>query len=107
MQAVVLAGGLATRMRPMTLATPKSLLEVAGKPFVDWQLAELAACGLDDVVFCIGHLGGAIRAHVGDGAGAGVHGVRVRYSNEGETPIGTAGALRLALGMLDPTFLVT
>ena len=79
MQAVVLAGGLATRMRPRTLAVPKALLEVAGRPFVDWQLERLAACGLPDVVMCVAHLGDQIRAHVGDGARLGV---RVVWSFE-------------------------
>lgn len=103
-QCVVLAGGLATRMRPLTLTVPKSMLEVAGRPFVDWQLDKLAACGFGDVVLCIAHLGEQIEAHVGDGSR---HGLRVRYSREGEKLLGTAGALRAALDMLAPTFLVT
>ncbi len=104
MQAVVIAGGLATRMRPKTLTIPKAMLEVAGRPFVDWLLERLAGAGYDDVVFCIAHLGEQIRAHVGDGAR---YGVRARYSEEGEKLLGTGGALRAALPMLDETFLVT
>lgn len=104
MQAVVLAGGLATRMRPATLTIPKSMLEVAGRPFVDWQLERLAACGVRDVVLCVAHLGGLIRAHVGDGARLGV---KVVYSEEGPELLGTAGALRAALDLLEPKFLVT
>ncbi len=104
MQAVVLAGGLATRMRPRTLTVPKAMLEVAGRPFVDWQLEKLAACGYDDVVLCVAHLAEQIEAHVEDGAR---FGVRVRYSHEGPTLLGTAGALRAALDLLAPTFLVT
>src|SRR5512140_2871048 len=88
MQAVILAGGLATRMRPRTLTTPKSMLPVAGRPFVDWQLEKLRACGYDDVVMCIAHLGEQISAHVGDGAR---YGLRVRYSSEGPELLGTAG----------------
>lgn len=103
-QAVVLAGGLATRMRPMTEHTPKVLLDVAGRPFVDWLLERLAACGYDEVVLCIGRLGALVRAHVGDGAAAGV---RVVYSDEGDEQLGTAGALRFALPRLAPEFLVT
>ena len=68
MQAVVLAGGLATRMRPRTLTVPKAMLAVAGRPFVDWQLERLARAGFADVVMCIAHLGEQIRAHVGDGS---------------------------------------
>jgi MurNAc alpha-1-phosphate uridylyltransferase len=103
-QAVILAGGLATRMQPRTLTTPKFLLEVAGRPFGAWQLEKLRACGYEDVLLCIAHLGDAIRAFVGDGAR---FGLRVRYADEGPTLLGTAGALRRALDELAPTFLVT
>jgi NDP-sugar pyrophosphorylase family protein len=103
-QAVVLAGGLATRMRPATLTIPKSMLEVAGRPFVDWQLERLGACGLVDVVMCVAHLAEVIEAHVGDGAR---FGVRVRWAHEGPHLLGTAGAIRAALPMLAPSFLVT
>jgi len=103
-QAAVLAGGLATRMLPRTLTTPKAMLDVAGRPFVDWQLEKLAACGFDDVVLCVAHLGEQIRDHVGDGAR---FGVRVRYSVEGKDLLGTAGALRAALPLLEPSFVVT
>ncbi|HEY2511705.1 MAG TPA: sugar phosphate nucleotidyltransferase [Polyangiaceae bacterium] len=104
MQAVVLAGGLATRMRPRTLTLPKAMLEVAGRPFVDWQLEKLAACGYRDVVLCVAFLAEQIRDHVGDGAR---FGVRVRYADEGAKLLGTAGAIRAALPLLAPTFLVT
>jgi len=104
MQAVVLAGGLATRMRPRTLTVPKAMLEVAGRPFIDWQLEKLAACGYSDVVLCVAFLADQVKDHVGDGAR---FGLRVRYSDEGPTLLGTAGALRAALDLLAPTFLVT
>lgn len=91
-------------MRPRTLAVPKSLLDVAGRPFVDWQLERLAACGLSDIVMCIAYLGDLLRAHVGDGGRFGVH---ITWADEGPTLLGTAGALRNALGVLAPTFLVT
>jgi NDP-sugar pyrophosphorylase family protein len=111
-QAVVLAGGLATRMRPSTLTVPKSMLEVAGRPFVDWQLERLAHSGLSDVVMCIAHLGEQIREHVGDGSRFGVRVVWSKDSGASEgtgpgTLLGTAGALRAALPLLAPTFLVT
>jgi N-acetyl-alpha-D-muramate 1-phosphate uridylyltransferase len=104
MQAVVLAGGLATRMRPRTLTIPKAMLEVAGRPFIDWQLEKLRECGYDDVVLCVAFLAEQIREHVGDGAR---FGVKVRYADEGATLLGTAGAIRKALELLAPTFLVT
>jgi NDP-sugar pyrophosphorylase family protein len=103
-QAVVLAGGLATRMRPRTLTVPKAMLEVAGRPFVDWQLERLASCGLTDVVMCVAHLADQIEAHVGDGAR---FGVQVRWAHEGAALLGTAGAIRATLELLEPSFLVT
>jgi MurNAc alpha-1-phosphate uridylyltransferase len=92
-QCAILAGGLATRLRPITTTLPKALVPVAGRPFADHQLAWLARDGVTDVVYCIAHLGEQIRAHVGDGAS---HGLRVRYVDEGAELRGTAGALRLA-----------
>ncbi len=104
MQAVVLAGGLATRMRPRTLTVPKSMLEVAGRPFVDWQLERFAEAGIRHVVMCVAHLAEQIEAHVGDGS---KYGLRVSWSHEGPTLLGTGGAIRSALEMLEPMFLVT
>jgi NDP-sugar pyrophosphorylase family protein len=106
MQCLILAGGLGTRMHPRTEALPKSLLEVAGRPFVDHQLEWLAAHGCDEIVLSIGHLGEQIEAHVGDGAR---FGLSVRYVREGAFLRGTAGAVRLAAdeGILAEQFLVT
>jgi N-acetyl-alpha-D-muramate 1-phosphate uridylyltransferase len=91
-------------MQPRTLTLPKSMLEVAGRPFVDWQLERLAACGVRDVVMCVAHLAEQIEAHVGDGS---KHGLRVRWAHEGPQLLGTAGAVRATLALLEPTFLVT
>ncbi len=106
MQCVILAGGLATRMRPLTDVMPKAMIPVEGKPFIDHQLTHLAATGVTDVVLSIGYRGDALRDHVGDGAR---FGVRVRAVDEGPNLRGTAGALRLALdeGVLEQAFLVT
>lgn len=104
MQAVVLAGGLATRMRPLTEKTPKAMLPVAGRPFVAWQLEALARSGFARVLFCVGYLGEQIQAFVGDGSG---YGLSVEYSEDGPVLLGTAGAVRRALERLEPTFLVT
>jgi NDP-sugar pyrophosphorylase family protein len=104
MQAVILAGGLATRMYPRTLDVPKSLLTVAGRPFVAWQLEKLAECGFSDAVLCLGHLGQTVVDFVGDGSS---FGPRVRYSFDGPRLLGTAGALRAALPLLEPVCLVT
>jgi N-acetyl-alpha-D-muramate 1-phosphate uridylyltransferase len=91
-------------MRPHTLTVPKAMLEVAGRPFVDWQLERLAESGVRDVVMCVAHLAEQIEAHVGDGAR---FGVRVRWAHEGAKLLGTAGAIRAALELLDPVFVVT
>src|ERR1700690_616468 len=106
MQCVILAGGLATRMRPLTNRIPKALIPVEGRPFVDHQLGWLAGHGVTDVVLSIGYRGDEIRAHVGDQTDLGL---RVRYVDEGGDLRGTAGALRLALheGVLEERFLVT
>ena len=105
-QCVILAGGLATRMRPLTDVRPKALLPVAGRPFIDHQLEWLARHGVTHVVLSIGYKGGMLRDHVGDGAH---FGLAVAYVDEGENLRGTAGALRLALarGVLEEAFLVT
>jgi NDP-sugar pyrophosphorylase family protein len=104
MQVVILAGGLATRMRPETQDTPKSLLMVAGRPFVDWQLDRLAASGARSVVMCVGHLGEEVETHVRRSL---ERGLTVSYSYDGETLCGTGGALRRALARLQPEFVVT
>lgn len=103
-QAVILAGGLATRMYPRTRDIPKFLLPIAGRPFGHRLLERLAAAGFTDVVLCTGHLGETIRESIGDG---GSFGLRVVISDEGPTRLGTAGALRHALAELHATFLVT
>ena len=91
-------------MQPHTLRVPKAMLDVAGRPFVEWQLERLAASGLRHVVLCVGHLGAQIREHVGDGSR---FGVRAEWSEDGKSLLGTAGALRAALPLLAPAFLVT
>src|SRR5688572_30991768 len=101
MQIVVLAGGLATRMRPETEGTPKSLLLVNGKPFVDWQLDRFAASGAHNVVMCVGYLGEQIETHVKRGLD---RGLTVSYSYDGEQLVGTGGALGRALPGLGPDF---
>jgi NDP-sugar pyrophosphorylase family protein len=102
-QVVVLSGGLATRMRPMTETIPKALIEIAGKPFVYHQLKLLKAKGVSRVVMCLGYLGHMIEDYVGDGAR---FGLSVKYSYDGKTPLGTGGALKKAEKLLDSVFFV-
>lgn len=99
----LLAGGLATRLRPVTASVPKSLLMVAGEPFIAHQLRLLAEQRVRNVVICCGHLGGQIENFVGDGSR---FGCRVRYSHDGPTLLGTGGAIRQALHLLGPRFWV-
>src|SRR6202000_2746822 len=82
----ILAGGLATRMRPVAERIPKALFEVAGKPFIEHQLALLRREGIERVVLCVGFLGEMVEAHVGDGAR---FGLKVAYSFDGERLLGT------------------
>lgn len=97
----VLAGGLATRLFPLTERVPKSLIKVGGRPFLAVQLEQLARMGLRRVVICAGHLGEMIENEFGDGS---AHGVEIRYSFDGPRQLGTGGALRRALPLLGESF---
>jgi NDP-sugar pyrophosphorylase family protein len=99
----LLAGGLATRMYPLTESVPKSLLRVDGEPFLAHQLRLLVERGIAEIVICCGHLGERIEAYAGDGSR---FGCRLRYSYDGDTLLGTGGALRRALPLLGESFLV-
>ena len=92
MQALVLAGGEGTRLRPLTLATPKPVMPFAGRPFMTFMLDWLGRHGIDDVILSCGFMSDAVERVLGD-----IHaGIRLRYVHEDE-PLGTAGPLRLAL----------
>jgi NDP-sugar pyrophosphorylase family protein len=99
----LLAGGLATRMRSITTTVAKSMLPVAGLPFIGHQLRLLAGQQVRHVVICCGHLEEQIRSYVGDGS---AFGCAVEYSADGTQPLGTGGALRKALPLLGSRFLV-
>ncbi|MFM1769047.1 MAG: hypothetical protein RJA22_1576 [Verrucomicrobiota bacterium] len=99
----LLAGGLATRLRPITEKIPKVLVPVAGQPFLAHQLALLRRQGLTRIVLCLGHLGEMVRDQFGDGS---AHGVRLEYSFDGPKLLGTGGALRQALPLLGDRFFV-
>jgi len=99
----ILAGGLATRLRPITQTIPKALIEVAGKPFVAHQLQYLQRQGISSVILCIGYLGEMIQEFVDDGSR---WGLKVSYSLDGPVLLGTGGALKQALPMLGERFFV-
>ena len=96
----ILAGGRATRLRPLTETVPKSLLQVNGEPFAAHQLRLLQSKGIRRVVFCLGHLGESIQRTIGDGT---AWGLQVDYSFDGPVLLGTAGAVKNALSKLDDT----
>jgi len=98
----ILAGGLATRLRPATEKVPKSLLDVNGEPFIVHQLRLLKAHGVSRVVLCVGFLGEMVRNAVKDGR---AFGLEVKYSFDGSALLGTAGALKRALPLLGRAFL--
>ncbi|HEY3897554.1 MAG TPA: nucleotidyltransferase family protein [Chthoniobacter sp.] len=99
----ILAGGLATRLRPITEKIPKSLVSIAGEPFLAHQLRLLHSRGLRQVVLCVGYLGEMIEREFGDGSG---FGMSLRYSFDGPTLLGTGGALLRALPVLGEEFFV-
>ena len=99
----ILAGGLATRLRPLTEKIPKALVEVAGEPFAFHQLRLLARHGFADAVFLTGYLGERVEEAVGDGAR---FGMRVRYVPDGPVLLGTGGAIAHAAPALGPRFAV-
>ena len=105
MQCVILAGGLGTRMRPLTECCPKTLLPVHGRPFAHHQMHWLAAQGITEVVYSIGHQGDRIRNYWASEPSPVPN---IRYVDEGEQLRGTGGALRLALtqGVLQEAFFV-
>lgn len=101
----VLAGGLGTRARPLTGdRLPKVLVPVAGRPFLDHKLDELASCGVERVVLLLGYGAALVRRHVGDG---GDFGLSVTCVDDGGRRLGTGGAVRAALDLLGDTFWVT
>jgi NDP-sugar pyrophosphorylase family protein len=100
---VILAGGLATRLRPLTEKIPKALVEVAGRPFLEHQLDLLKKNSIAEVILCLGYLGEMIEQRYGDGEALGV---RIRYSFDGPILLGTGGAIKRASTLLPDAFFV-
>ncbi len=92
MKGIIIAGGLGTRLRPLTYHRPKPLVSLANRPFLEYQVALLKKHGINDIVFATNYMADKIEAHFGDGSR---FGVRMRYALE-ETPLGTGGAIRNA-----------
>lgn len=100
---VVLAGGLGTRLRPLTLDTPKVLVEVAHKPFVIHLLKLLKENNINRVVMCLGHYGSKVRDVI---EGTDKHGLDIVYSFDGASGLGTGGAIKRALRFVESSFFV-
>lgn len=103
MQMIILAGGLGTRLRPLTDELPKCMLPVDGKPFLEHQVRLLASRGVRDIVLCLGHLGQRVLEHFGNGHRFGVN---LSYAWEREGLLGTGGAIRNAEALLRREFFV-
>lgn len=103
LQIVILAGGFAKRLKPITEKIPKALIEVADKPFIFHQLEYLHKEGIRKVVLCVGYLNEMIKKEVGDGS---KFGIEITYSYDGENLLGTGGAIKKALPLLDENFYV-
>jgi MurNAc alpha-1-phosphate uridylyltransferase len=99
----ILAGGLATRLQPLTQTIPKALVDVHGKPFIAHQLRLLRANGVERVIVCAGYLGEMIQEYLGDGER---FGLRVDFAFDGPRLLGTAGAIKQALPALGQRFFV-
>jgi mannose-1-phosphate guanylyltransferase len=102
MQALILAGGEGTRLRPLTSTVPKPVVPLVDRPFIAFMLDWLRAHGIEEVVMSCGHLASGVRSVLGDGS---AYGVRLRYVEE-PRPLGTGGALKLAESLLDERFLM-
>ncbi|NQW02287.1 MAG: NTP transferase domain-containing protein [Rhodospirillales bacterium] len=105
MQCLILAGGLGTRINSLGGGLPKSLIPVAGRPFLDYQLRWLAAGGVDRVVLALGYGAEQIKAYAGDGQDWNLH---IDYADDGKQPLGTGGAIRRAIdcGFVADSFFV-
>ena len=100
---IILAGGLASRLRPITKKIPKSLIEVAGVPFVVRQLNYLKKQNIEKVIMCVGHMGEMIEEFLQNGEELGL---RIEYSYDGSTLLGTGGAVKKASEFVDDRFLI-
>jgi N-acetyl-alpha-D-muramate 1-phosphate uridylyltransferase len=104
MQAVILAGGLGTRLRPLTFSVPKPMVKINDKPFLEYELRLLKKNGFEEFVFCVEYKSEVIERHFGTGE---MFGVSIIYSRDGDKQLGPAGALKKASSLLKKEFIVT
>lgn len=99
-----MAGGLGTRLRPLTNRAPKAMIPVNGRPFLEYEVDLLKRNKISDLVLCLGYLGEQVEEHFGDGK---KFGVRIRYSHDGRELLGPIGGLKMAEPLLEGEFFVT
>ena len=100
---VILAGGLGTRLGSLTENTPKCLLKINHKPFIELQLELLREAGYSNVFLCLSHHAEKVVSHIGNGKR---FGIKVEYSFDGSSQLGTGGAIRKVLPKVGPKFAV-
>ena len=104
MQIVILCGGLATRLGDLVKNIPKSMIEIDGKPFLEYQIENLKENSIRDIVLCVGHLSEKIESYFQDGSGFGVN---IKYSHDGDKLLGPIGAVKNAENLLEDIFFIT
>jgi NDP-sugar pyrophosphorylase family protein len=102
MQMVILCGGLATRLKDLAKKTPKSMIKVNDKPFLEHQIIKLRKHNIKDIVLCVGYLSEQIKKYFGNGE---KFKVNIQYSYDGDRPLGPIGALKKAEPLLENIFL--
>ena len=100
MKAIILAGGLGTRLRPLTENTPKPLLPIKGRPIVEHAILNLKKHGIFNIVLSVGYLADKVKSYFGDGSELGVN---ISYTVE-DAPLGTGGAIKAAVRDIGETF---
>jgi len=103
MQMVILCGGLATRLGDLAKDIPKSMIDIEGKPFLEYQIENLKKNSIKDIVLCVGHLSEKIEDYFGDGS---KFGVNIKYSQDGDIQLGPIGAVKNAEGLLEDVFFI-
>ena len=103
-QALILVGGLGTRLRPYTEQVPKPMVEIDGRPFLEFKIESLRKHGIKDFILLVGHLGEKVEEYFGDGKRLGIN---IKYSYEREQLLGTAGAIKNAEHLITGDFIVT
>lgn len=102
-QALILVGGLGTRLRPITETVPKPMVEIEGRPFLEYKIHSLKKYGIKNFILCVGYLGHIVEEYFGDGKRFGIN---ISYSYEKNGLLGTAGAIKNAQHLLKDSFIV-